>query len=184
MTFDEYDLFAKANNQTLPDDKGWGRGKRPVIKVSWKDATAYASWLSEVTGKSYRLPSEAEWEYTTRAGTTSEYYWGDSANDADNFAWFGGNSEGKTHPVGKKQPNAFGLYDLVGNVWEWMADCWHHDYEHAPDDGIAWETGDCTLRVLRGGSWSYGQDYLRSAFRFRFYPGFRYDFIGFHLAQD
>jgi formylglycine-generating enzyme required for sulfatase activity len=155
--------------------------------VSWKDAVAYAQWLSTVTGKQFRLPTEAEWEYAVRADTTSDYYW-DGQDVANDFAWFGSNSEGKTHPAGEKKPNDFGLYDMSGNVWEWVQDCWHKNYDKAPGDGSAWQednNGDCTPRMLRGGSW-YGElVYLRSAFRLRFYPDARYYiYIGFRLAQD
>jgi len=187
VTFDEYKLFVKAKNRELPSDEGWGRGKRPVINVSWEDATAYASWLSALSGKSYRLPSEAEWEYAERADSESVYYWGDSEKDADSFAWFNSNSEGKTHPVGEKRANAFGLYDMAGNVWEWLQDCWHDNYQSAPTDGSSWQehnNGDCTHRVLRGGSWDSRLVLLRSAYRPRSYPDNRYNYIGFRLAQD
>jgi formylglycine-generating enzyme required for sulfatase activity len=187
VTFEEYDLFVKAKNRKFPSDQGWGRGKRPVINVSWEDAAAYASWLSDVSGKTYRLPGEAEWEYAARAATESVYYWGDSETDADSFAWFNNNSEGKTHPVGKKRPNAFGLYDIAGNVWEWLQDCWHDNYQNAPADGSAWQAqnnGDCPRRVLRGGSWDIVSVWLRSATRYRYFPGNRGDDIGFRLAQD
>ncbi|MFZ2171864.1 MAG: SUMF1/EgtB/PvdO family nonheme iron enzyme [Methylococcaceae bacterium] len=187
VTFDEYEWFVKAKNLEMPYDHGWGREKRPVIDVSWKDASAYAAWLSEVSGKSYRLPSEAEWEYAARSGTESAYYWGDSENDADNFAWFNSNSEGKTHPVGEKQPNAFGIYDMSGNVWEWVQDCWHDNYDHAPGDGSAWQAannGDCSRRVLRGGSWNYRPQLLRSANRDGYFPCSRDYSIGFRLARD
>ena len=185
MTFDEYDLFAEASGKPRPGDEGWGRGKRPVINVSWEDAVAYAQWLSTVTGKPFRLPTEAEWEYAARAGTTSDFYWGQG--EAKDFAWFNENSNNKTQPVGEKKPNAFGLYDMSGNVWEWVQDCWHDNYDQAPGDGSAWQgqnNGDCSRRVLRGGSWDNEPDWLRSAYRGRNYPGYRNYDIGFRLAQD
>ena len=107
--------------------------------------------------------------------------------EAKDFAWFNENSEDKTHPVGKKKPNAFGLYDMSGNVWEWVQDCWHDNYDQAPGDGSAWQeqnNGDCSRRVLRGGSWDDRPDDLRSAYRYRGYPGYRTHDIGFRLAQD
>lgn len=186
VTFDEFDLFAKAISRKLPSDQGWGRGDRPVI-VSLDDAQAYANWLSDKTGKLYRLPSEAEWEYAARAKTTSKYYWGDKENVAEDYAWFSKNSKDKTHPVGQKKPNKFGLYDMSGNIWEWVQDCWHGSYDHAPTDGSPWlvqNGGDCSLRVLRGGSWSDYPWTLRSAARNGYYPGSRSYFNGFRLAQD
>ncbi len=186
VTFDEYDRFVVAAGQRRPGDEGWGREKRPVINVSWNDAVAYANWLSAETGKSYRLPSEAEWEYSARAGTTGDFYWGDRENTGD-FAWYYQNSEGRIRPVGQKKPNAFGLYEMSGNVWEWVQDCWHEYYLNAPTDGSAWDErndGDCKRRVLRGGSSVYSAKYLRSAFRLRFNPGDRYSNVGFRLAKD
>ena len=182
VTFDEYDQFAEALGKLKPDDKGWGRGKRPVINVSWEDAVAYAQWLSKKTGKHFRLPTEAEWEYAARAKTTSDYYWDGQAND---FAWFNENSDIKSHPVGQKKPNAFLLYDTAGNVWEWVQDCYQKFYDRAPNDGTAWELQDCTRRVLRGGSWGSKLVRLRSANRFWFNPVYRDgDDVGFRLAQD
>ncbi len=186
VTFAEYDLFVGATGQRNPGDEGWGRGKRPVINVSWDDAIAYSQWLSAETGKRYRLPSEAEWEYAARAGTTGDYYWDDRDN-AEDFAWFDINSKGKSHPVGEKQPSSFGLYDMSGNVGEWVQDCWHDNYQNAPTDGTAWEeknSGNCSRRVLRGGSWFGDADYLRSASRSRLNPDSRDFDIGFRLAQD
>ena len=167
--------------------KDGGRGKRPAINISWKDATAYARWLSDVSGKFYRLPSESEFEYAVRAGTESVYYWGDSEKEADSFAWFSENSGGKTHPVGEKQSNTFGLYDMSGNAWEWVQDCWHDNYIQAPGDGSSWQeqnNGDCNRRVLRGGSWSSYPTRLRSATRYGGNPVNRTNIIGFRFAQD
>jgi formylglycine-generating enzyme required for sulfatase activity len=139
VTFDEYDQFAKATGKPKPDDNGWGRGERPVINVSWENAVAYVQWLSNITGKHFRLPTEAEWEYAARAKTTSDYYWD---GQADDFAWFIGNSAGKTHQVGQKNPNTFGVYDTAGNVWEWVQDCYEVNYNQAPKDGTASEQQD------------------------------------------
>jgi formylglycine-generating enzyme required for sulfatase activity len=186
VTFDEYDKFAEASGKPKPDDNGWGRGKRPVINVSWEDAVAYAQWLSSETGKHFRLPSEAEWEYAARAGTTTDYYW-EGQGEAKDFAWFSENAENKTHSVGELKPNAFGLYDMSGNVWEWVQDCWHDNYDQASGDGLAWQAqnnGNCPRRVLRGGSWHSTPDRLRSAIRLGNMPDFYNINIGFRLAHD
>ncbi|MET0070049.1 MAG: SUMF1/EgtB/PvdO family nonheme iron enzyme [Candidatus Thiodiazotropha sp.] len=192
VTFAEFAAFANAANRELPDDEGWGREQRPVINVSWEDAVAYAEWLSQQTGKRYRLPTEAEWEYAARAGSTTKYSWGDEIGQ-DGKVW--ANCDGcgsqwdgeQTAPVGSFASNGFGLYDMSGNVWEWVQDCWHGDYQGAPPDGSAWlesDKGDCGRRVIRGGSWSYGPRYIRSAGRDRGYPVGRNDDLGFRLAQD
>ena len=183
VTFDEYDRFARATGRPLPDDSGWGRGARPVINVAWADAAAYAAWLSAQTGRAYRLPTEAEWEYACRAGQAGRYCGGD---DPHAVAWFEGNAEGRTHPVGEKIANAWGLRDLSGNVWEWTADCWHDNYTGAPSDGSAWQEtsgGDCRSRVVRGGSWNGGPRGLRSALRLRVTPGVANGGLGFRVAR-
>ncbi len=185
VMFAEYADYIKQTGVRKPIDKGWGRGKRPVIDVSWDDAVTYAEWLANQTGKQYRLPSEAEWEYAARAGIEGDYFWGDSK--IEDYAWFEDNSGGKTHPVGEKEPNAFGLYDMSGNVWEWVQDCWHRDFQNAPDDGTAWEQangGNCSMRVLRGGSWNFESLYLRSAYRVWNTLEFSDNEVGFRLAQD
>ncbi len=185
VTFAEYDEYAKQTGLKKPDDNGWGRDLRPVINVSWQNAVEYAAWLSILTAKAYRLPSEAEWEYACRAGSRSEYFWGNDGSQAKQYAWFAENTGGQSQAVGQKQPNPYGLYDITGNVWEWLQDGWHENYQGAPDNGSAWETGgDLTRRVLRGGSWDGKLDFLRSAHRYRFHPDYRDDFIGFRLAQD
>jgi len=121
--------------------------------------------LSQITGKTYRLPTEAEWEYACRAGTTTRYYFGDDANQLGDYAWYDGNSQKTTHPVGQKKPNAWGLYDMSGNVWEWCEDNWHDSYKNAPSDGSAWLTNDNNYHILRGGSWYYYPRDCRSAYR-------------------
>jgi len=138
----------------------------PVVCVSWNDAKEYCEWLSDQTGASYRLLSEAEWEYACRAGSTGKYCFGDDVHQLGSYAWFSGNSGGKTHPVGEKKPNAFGLHDMHGNVWEWCEDVWHENYNGAPTDGNAWIVGgDSNKHRFRGGSWfNYGYD-LRCAIR-------------------
>jgi len=192
VTFEEYDLFAQATGRPLPDDEGWGRGRRPVINVSWNDAMAYLEWLSAQTGRRYRLPSEAEWEYAARAGSTTRFHTGDcittdQANFDGNFPPAGcpeGEYREQTIEVGRFEPNGFGLYDMHGNVWECVADCWNDSYEGAPDDGSAWRTGNCGRAVLRGGSWfNYGQ-ILRSAYRYGYSRAYRNFDTGFRPARS
>jgi formylglycine-generating enzyme required for sulfatase activity len=190
VTFDEYDVFARLTGRAPPADQGWGRGRRPVINVSWKDAVAYAEWLSQQTGKRYRLPTEVEWEYAARAGTETTYWWGnDVGENRANCNGCGSRWDGKqTAPVGSFSSNSWGLHDTAGNVYEWVQDCWHKDYEGAPEDGSkTWGKeggGDCNRRVIRGGSWSYEPWYVRSAYRSKDVPDLRYGNLGFRLAQD
>jgi formylglycine-generating enzyme required for sulfatase activity len=139
--------------------------------------------LSKQTGRTYRLLSEAEREYATRAGTTTEYYFGGDAAKLDSVAWYNANSEGKTHPVGEKSPNAFGLYDLHDNAWDWTLDCYNASYVGAPADGSPWTTGDCNARVLRGGSWYQPSEGLRSARRGRTASTRRVNNFGFRIAS-
>jgi formylglycine-generating enzyme required for sulfatase activity len=157
VTFAEWDA---AGLPGTPDDAGWGRGKQPVINVSWEDAKAYVSWLSQETGKSYRLLSEAEWEFVARAGTTTAFWWGDSfsilqGNYYDHDYNWGDGPKGqhpnRTVPVDRFEPNPWGLYQVHGNVLEWCEDSWHLDYEGAPQDGSVWPGGHADVRVLRGG---------------------------------
>jgi formylglycine-generating enzyme required for sulfatase activity len=197
VTFEEYDRFAKATGWPLPDDEGWGRGKRPVINVSWDDAAAYAEWLSEETGHHYRLPSEAEWEYATRAGTETKYWWGDEKKPGmavclDCVSDWEGKATGiRTVRVDDPafDPNKFGLYHTAGNVYEWVQDCWPGSYEGKalPDDGSAWEgadSSDCGRRVVRGGTWFFIPGDIRSAGRSWNRTGNRDSLLGFRLAQD
>ena len=186
VTFEEYDRFAAATGRSLPDDEGWGRGRRPVINVSWNDAAAYAAWLSDQTGARYRLPSEAEWEYAARAGTTTAYGWGNEIgyNRAHCDGCGSRRDGGQTVPAGSFDPNSWGLHDMAGNVWEWVADCWHDSYAGAPRDGTAWTGGgDCRRRVLRGGSWINHPVNLRSANRVGIAAGLRLVSSGFRVAR-
>jgi formylglycine-generating enzyme required for sulfatase activity len=179
VTFEEWDAaYGGGGVKHEPGDEGWGRGRRPVINVSWEDALAYVGWLSQETGKSYRLLSEAEWEYCCRAGTTTEYSFGDKINKKQ--AQF---SERKTIEVGRFPANAWGLYDMHGNVWEWCEDNWHPSYKGAPEDGSAWKGGEASLRVLRGGSWGVNPRILRSADRGWEHPDNRGDSVGFRVAR-
>jgi formylglycine-generating enzyme required for sulfatase activity len=188
VTWSEWDACVHAGgcNTYAPEgfrvDAGWGRGRLPVINVSWDDARAYNDWLGRKTGKSYRLLSEAEWEYVARSGSASKYSWGD---DFDPAKVASGSHSTKT--VGSYAPNDFGLYDMHGNVWEWVADCWHYDYHGAPRNGEAWTSGpNCSRRVLRGGSFFNPPRDLRPADRSRSgFTGVRhrnYD-IGFRVAR-
>lgn len=184
ITFAEYDHFCKVTHRKTPDDNSWGRKNCPVINISWHDAQAYYVWLSEQTEKSYRLPSEAEWEYACRAGTQTPFYTGETIDlKPANFDL----AHGRTLPVGSFAPNAFGLYDMHGNVWEWTQDCWHDNYHNAPDDGSPWlekDSGDCDRRVIRGGSWIEYPKNLRSANRdWSRIVGMNYD-LGFRIARD
>ncbi len=175
-----------------PRDSGWGRGSRPVINVNWNDAKAYVEWLSGKTHKEYRLLSEAEWEYVARAGTKMPFWWGktittDQANYNGYYPYNGG-AKGeyrkKTVPVRSFKPNPWGLYQVHGNVWEWVEDRWHSDYKGAPADGSAWLTGATVLRVLRGGSWDDHARNVRAACRnYILPPGYRYSYAGFRCAR-
>lgn len=171
VSFSQYDAYAKAANIELPDDRGWGRGDRPVINVTWDDAVAYAQWLSQQTGQHYQLPSESVWEYAARAGTTTPFFFGDDINQLCLYGNVADISEARdrggkplincddgvgrrTAPVASYKPNPFGLYDMNGNVREWLQDCYHDSYRNAPSDGSA-RVDDCNTeeQVLRGGAW-------------------------------
>ncbi|MBT0664245.1 formylglycine-generating enzyme family protein [Geobacter pelophilus] len=193
VTFAEYDTFCTATGREKPKDgrrwfpfSNWGRERRPVINVSWNDAVAYTKWLSEQTGKHYRLPSEAEWEYAAKAGSEDRYWWGfNIGENRANCKGAGSKFDGKkTAPVGSFQANPFGLFDTAGNVWEWCQDRWHESYEGAPADGTAWETGEDQRRVERGGSFGSKPRYVRSSARGRGKPTDRYVYLGFRVARD
>ena len=193
VTFREWDACRRAGGCSHdPDDRGWGRGERPVIDVSWEDARAYVRWLSGETGKEYRLLSESEWEYVARGGTTGPFHFGltispEQANYNGDYA-YGSGGKGRyrkrTELVGSFPSNAFGLHDVHGNVWEWVEDCWHGSYQGAPSDGSAWTSGgDCGRRVLRGGSWNNEPRYLRSANRIQARRRFPELHVGFRVAR-
>ncbi len=183
VTNEQYGLFLKEGPQ-VSEPRYWGDRKlnqpqQPVVGVSWKDAQRYAEWAE------LRFPSEAEWEYACRAGTKSHYYSGDREEDLVRVGWYGGNSGGKLHPVGEKEPSAFGLYDTHGNVWEWVEDYWHRSYEGAPVDGRPWvEKPQGSFRVIRGGGWRSGARDCRSAFRDRIPPFNRDGRLGFRLSRS
>ncbi|MGK7895237.1 MAG: SUMF1/EgtB/PvdO family nonheme iron enzyme [Xenococcus sp. (in: cyanobacteria)] len=156
-----------------------GDDQRPVENVSWDDAVEFCKKLSKQTGREYRLPTEAEWEYACRAGTTTPYYFGDEITS--DLANYGGNV-GETTAVGKYPPNTFSLYDMHGQVWEWCQDDWHDSYSNAPTDGIAWVSGTSSKKVIRGGSWNYSPDFCRSAFRGITSRDYRNSYIGFRVV--
>jgi formylglycine-generating enzyme required for sulfatase activity len=186
VTFAEWDACA-AHGDCDPHigDQGWGRGRRPTINVSWDDAQHYVEWLSRLTGRSYRLLTEAEWEYAARARTITAYPWGDEIGKGNaNCGRCGSEWDGRqTSPVGSFKPNAFGLYDMAGNVWQWAQDCYHDDYLGAPADGSAWTEGDCSHHVVRGGSWSGSPLNLRSADRNRVAAVIRDSSLGFRVGR-
>ncbi|WP_005223260.1 formylglycine-generating enzyme family protein [Marichromatium purpuratum] len=211
VTFAEYDRFCEATGREKPEDQGWGREERPAINVSWEDAQAYCDWLSQETGESYRLATEAEWEYACRAGTETPWCCGDDEAQLGDYAWYDENAGGQTYPVGQKQPNAWHLYDMHGNVWEWCRD-WYSDSYHeqllneleqhsasarnlssgsksplssarefASENPGGPESG--SYRVIRGGSWNGDAVDCRSAYRNYWHPSFRYNYLGFRLSR-
>ena len=188
VTFAQWDACVADGgcNGYTPYDEGWGRGNRPVINVSWDDAQSFIDWLNSTTGGNYRLPTEAEWEYAVRARSTRSYSWGDDvgSNRANCDGCYSQWSDKQTAPVGSFPANAWGLHDMHGNVWEWVQDCWNDSYKGAPKDGSAWMSGNCSSRVIRGGSWDHVPRGLRSAYRGWDTRSNRYGNVGFRLAQD
>lgn len=186
VSFSEYDEFCEQTGRAKPDDSEWGRGARPVVNVSWNDAMAYAQWLSGKTGRRYRLPSDAEWEYAARAGSTTRFWWGDEVTrNRANCEGCGSPWDGEqSAPTGMFPPNAFGLHDTAGNVFEWVADCWQGDFEDAPENGAPMDKPGCVSRVIRGGAWSFPPHEIRSANRWRDFASRRSDDTGFRLARD
>jgi formylglycine-generating enzyme required for sulfatase activity len=198
VTFAQWDACVSEGGCSYkPGDQGWGRGKRPVINVSWSDAKHFVTWLSKKTGQSYRLLSEAEWEYAARGvtstsdahtpfstGATINYK---QANYDANFKYGVAGRMGiyrqKTLDVGALPKNAFGLHEMHGNVWEWVEDCYKDSYAGAPTDGSAVASRDCRLRILRGGAWNYYPQLLRSAYRYATAPGVRMENAGFRVAR-
>jgi formylglycine-generating enzyme required for sulfatase activity len=198
VTFAQWDAcVAEAGCAHKPADHGWGRGRRPVINVSWNDAREFVTWLSKKTGQRYRLPTEAEWEYAARGvtrasdphppfstGPTISYK---QANYDANFTYNGGPQgiyRQKTVDVGTFKRNAFGIHDMHGNVWEWVEDCYRDSYAGAPTDGSAVAASPCNLRVMRGGAWNYFPKLLRSAYRYATAGDVRLENIGFRVARS
>ena len=193
ITFDDWAKCLKDGGCAghKPDDKEWGRGKRPVIDVSFNDAKNFVKWLNKKTGETYRLLSEVEWEYVARAGQTGPFGTGNgiSSKDAnfDGKAPYGAGAAGpylrKTQPVGQYEPNAFGVYDMHGNVYEWVEDCWNADHTGAVGDGSPRTDGDCDFRVMKGGSWVTHGYQARAAARIRYVTDYRYDDYGIRIAR-
>jgi formylglycine-generating enzyme required for sulfatase activity len=186
VTFREWDLCVAAGACSYrPDDRGWGRGDRPVIDVSFADAKTYVNWLSQKTGQKYRLPSEAEWEYAARGGKRTAFWWGNRVEKGRaNCRDCGGGPTAQSSPVGSYPANPFGLFDMAGNVAEWVEDCWNESYRGAPADGSPWLAGDCRKRGLRGGSFASTSTYLRSGARFRYDSDVRYYANGFRVVRE
>ena len=205
VTFEEWDACVQAGGCEgyAVDDEDWGRGRRPVIGVSWDRAWLYADWLTATTGKEYRLLSEAEWEYVARAGTQTARYWGETPQEQCRYAngydaiGYAEHSDDYGFPdpvgcrdrqastalVGSYRPNGFGLYDVLGNVEEWVDDCWNDSYKGAPADGSAWYSGECSRRVVRGGSWLSEPRELRSAERGKWLTVAPWPWLGFRVAR-
>ncbi len=197
VTYEQYDLYTRQTKQPLIKAR-WGRGKQPVVNVSWHDAQAFVAWVSRETGINFRLPSEAEWEYAARAGSLDNYSFGNDAtklcefgNVADRSTTIGwrnrncNDGHATTSPVGSFKPNDYGLYDMHGNVWEWLSDCWYLSYRDAPADSRPREKENgCSIRSQRGGSWFYGNDEARSAYRGSGNDTSKSVTVGFRIAHD
>lgn len=198
VTYDQWQACLNENGcmKYEPYDQGWGKGKRPVINVNWYHVQSYLRWLRQKTGKKYRLLSEAEWEYMARAGTNTTHWWGnDKARDHTNYGkekCCGGAADGadkwvKTAPVGQFKPNPFGIYDSLGNVSEWVSDCFHRSYKDAPNDGNPWLNdggGNCLHHILRGGAWGFPKSYIRAARRGSTFMRIKNRNYGFRVALD
>ena len=200
VTFDEWDACVREGQCTEVNDEEWGRGRRPVINVNWTQAIGYAKWLSDKTGKPYRLLSEAEWEYAARAGSEQAWFWGSSPERACEYAnvydvtgkaklklsWEAFTCDDRysdTAPVGSFKPNAFGLHDMLGNVTEWVEDCYNGTYDAAPSNGRVWSWGNCSWHGVRGGGRAKGPRDMRAADRGWNLQGSRYNFVGFRVAR-
>jgi len=186
VTFEEWDAcLAEGGCRYRPEDQGLGRGARPASDLDWNDAKAYVAWLSRKTGKKYRLPTEAEWEYAARAGTKTAYYWGNAIEkDRANCTGCTATPLNKTVATGSFPPNAFDLFDMAGNVAEWVEDCWEDNYKTAPRDGSAFTKAGCRERVLRGGSFNNDQRFVRTAARFKYDYDVRYYANGFRVVRE
>jgi len=187
ITFKEWFACLDAGACTHnPDDHKWGRKGRPVINVTWDQVEAYTKWLTRETGFTYRLPSESEWEYAHRAGTTTDFWWGDSAgeNNANckdcKSKW----SAKSSAPVGSFKPNPFGLYDTAGNLFEWVSDCWNPDHRGAPKTTAPRKEGNCNFRVIRGGSFYYFNKVSRASYRAKNPPGVKSYWLGFRVVRE
>lgn len=187
ITFDDYALCVRERGcAEIPDDHAWGKERRPVINLEFGEIEIYLKWLSKKTGHAYRLPTEAEWEYAARGGTTTQYWWGDAIGEHNaNCRECGTQWSGKmSAPVGSLRPNPFGLHDTAGNVWEYVQDCWIPNHVNAPADGSARLNGDCRERVTRGGSWYYFSKLSRSAYRYKNDARVKSYNIGFRVLRE
>jgi len=186
VTFDEWDACVKEGGCSLsPSDRGQGRGLLPVTNLSWSDTQQYLLWLTRKTGKTYRLPTESEWEYAARAGTTTTYYWGSAMEKGRaNCSGCDTLTRNAASPTGSLPANPLGLFDMSGNAAEWVEDCWHDSYRGAPTDGSAWTSASCSERVLRGGSFGNDPRYVRSASRFKYDFDVRYYANGFRVVRE
>jgi formylglycine-generating enzyme required for sulfatase activity len=192
ITFSEWqDCIDGGGCQNNPDDHQWGKKNRPVINITYFEAKKYLSWITKKTNYKYRLPSEAEWAYANRGGTSTLWWWGDKvetnrANCKDcKSPWSdGGNKTHSTAPVGMFPPNPFGLHDTTANVFEWVNDCWNESYIGAPIDGSAWKTGNCNYRVIRGGSFYYYSKVGRSAYRAKNFSNVKSYWLGFRVLRE
>lgn len=186
VTIEQWDTCVSAGGCSPRPDAGWRGNDTPVTHVSWNDAQRYVQWLSRRSGHAYRLPSEAEWEYAARAGSSTARHWGDEIGTGNaNCDGCGSPWDNRIPaPVGSLAANDFGLYDMLGNVWEWTQDCWNDSYGGAPTDGSAWQTGDCYRRLVRGGSWNFRPAVVRSAVRFWVETKIRHEGVGFRVARS
>ena len=186
ITIAEYAKFAKSTSRKIPKTGDLDAATMPIFFVSWNDTLAYTKWLSIQSGKTYRIPTEAEWEYAVRGGTTTVYWWGRQLG-RDNghcFACETGLDRRQPTKIGRFDPNPFGIYDLTGNVEEWVYDCYNKNYEGAPSDGSVFEGGDCSVRITRGGAYSSGPKALRSSARSKFRFDTGNDSIGIRVVRD
>lgn len=198
VTFEEYDLFCEETKTKKPEDEGWGRENLPVINISWDDAHSYVKWLSQQTGKKYFLPSEAQWEYAARAGTQTNYWWGNKPGDklaqCADCAAINRCEDCKdvplldegTAPVGSYTANPFGLYDVHGNVMEWVADCGFKTHSSKPSDGTTRRGGDCNKHIMKNGSWWNNVNFIRASVRGSAFddPDYKSFHVGFRVARE
>ena len=185
VTVEDYMLYAQATGVEIPEEKFEHLGVDvPLRRIRWTEAVAYAKWKSGHEGKTFRLPTEAEWEYACRAGSTTKYCFGDDDSALADYAWYRENSKGFTHDVGIKKPNAWGLYDMHGNVWEWCLDWYADDFTSTPCDGSAYTVENEKGRVLRGGSFNGDSEKCSSTFRINLGSGGKNYFIGFRLVLE
>lgn len=185
VTVEDYMLYAQAVGIEMPEDKHLHLGVDvPIRRITWMDAVNYCKWMSEREGKTIRLPTEAEWEYACRAGSNEKYFFGHDSSELKDYAWYKENSEKVTHNVGSKKPNAWGFYDMYGNVWEWCSDRYADNYASTPRDGSKYMVRSEKGMVLRGGSWSGIAQKCRSGIRINLGANSRNYFVGFRVVVE